>query len=167
RDFHVTGVQTCALPISVRPRQGVGARPDAGRRADPGRVHPGHVVPVVQAGTRLTLDANARRFRGDRVLLGGSPLRLIRLSSTGAGYLRDWVAGQPVGDRSGERRLAERLVAAGLMHPRPSGGHYSARDVTLVVPVKDDASGAAAVGTASEGLNRVVVDDGSAAPLPD
>lgn len=124
-------------------------------------------MPVVQAGTRLTLDANARRFRGDRVLLGGSPLRLIRLSSTGAGYLRDWVAGQPVGDRSGERRLAERLVAAGLMHPRPSGGRYSARDVTLVVPVKDDASGAAAVGTASEGLNRVVVDDGSAAPLPD
>ncbi|WP_051310338.1 MULTISPECIES: mycofactocin biosynthesis glycosyltransferase MftF [Thermocrispum] len=121
----------------------------------------------VRPGTRLILDAQVRRFHGDRILLGGAPLRLLRLSPAGAGYLRGWLAGKPVGDDQGEQRLARRLIDAGLAHPRPVGGRYSATDVTLVVPVKDDAEGAAAVVNAVGNVaDRIVVDDGSAVPLP-
>ncbi|NIJ13740.1 mycofactocin system glycosyltransferase [Saccharomonospora amisosensis] len=117
----------------------------------------------MKAGTRLTLDASVRR-RG-ALLIGGSPLRLVRLGGSGARLLQRWSSGEPVGESERERELARRLVRAGLVHPRPPSGPAPA-DVTLVVPVKDNAAGVRRLLDATGELaNRVVVDDGSAVPL--
>src|SRR5699024_11436536 len=59
RDRNVTGVQTCALPISVILRQRVTGPPPAPERM---RAHPGHEWLVVLSGT-LTLLLGERRYR--------------------------------------------------------------------------------------------------------
>jgi mycofactocin system glycosyltransferase len=120
----------------------------------------------VPADTRLTLDTRVRRYRAGRILLGGSPPRLLRLSTVAAARVDRWLAGEPVGPNPRDARLARRLLDAGLAHPHVGAGGYSARDVTLVVPVNDDPEGVAGVlGATSELADRIVVDDGSAAPL--
>ncbi|MEU6642489.1 mycofactocin biosynthesis glycosyltransferase MftF [Saccharomonospora sp. NPDC046836] len=118
----------------------------------------------MKPGTRLTLDDSVRR-RG-RLLIGGSPLRLVRLGTAGDRLLDRWLAGEPLGAGPPEQRLARRLVDAGLVHPAPPI-ELTPADVTLVLPVKDNAAGAARVLAATGGLReRIVVDDGSPQPLP-
>lgn len=115
---------------------------------------------------RLTLDASVRRYDHGRVLLGGSPLRLLRLGKAAAGRLDSWLAGEPLGEDARDGLLARRLLDAGVVHPTGGIGCLTTRDVTLVVPVKDDATGVAAVLAATTDLAaRIVVDDGSTAPL--
>lgn len=61
-------------------------------------------------------------------------------------------------------QLARTLLDATVAHPRPASGP-SHRDVTLVIPVRDNASGVRRLLTAVRGLRVVVVDDGSQTPL--
>jgi len=85
-------------------------------------------------GFGIVLDAGTRRWDGGRGVLGGSPLRLLRLSPPAATVVADWISGQPVrGVAAG--RLARRLTDGGLAHPRPHGGPSPA-EVTVVVPVR-------------------------------
>lgn len=118
-------------------------------------------------GLRLVLDDSVRRLPGGRGLLGGSPLRLLRLGAGGARLVERWARGEPVGAGASEQRLARRLLEAGLVHPEPSAATFGPADVTLVTPVKDNPAGVlrllAATGELAEHL---VVDDGSATPLP-
>jgi mycofactocin system glycosyltransferase len=119
------------------------------------------------AGARLALDGSVRRYDGGRVMVGGSPLRLLRLTPDGADRVAGWLDGRPVDDDPRDGRLARRLVDAGLAHPLFDSGPYRAADVTLVVPVKDNAAGLAALlANTAEMADRIVVDDGSATPLP-
>lgn len=123
------------------------------------------------AEMRLAIDAATRRLDGGRVLIGGSPLRLLRLTETGARTADALWAGEPVGDRRGARRLARRLLDAGAAHPRPRRGPFGPDDVTVVIPVLDDVDALAttlrAIEAAAPGPARVVVvDDGSADPGP-
>ncbi|MGH3521060.1 MAG: glycosyltransferase, partial [Haloechinothrix sp.] len=112
------------------------------------------------------LDESVRRFDGGRLLVGGSPLRVLRLSPAGARLLDSWVGGQPVGDSGGDGSLSRHLLDAGVLHPRPGPCTLSTDDVTLVVPVKDNAAEVGRVLEATGDLaDRIVVDDGSAAPL--
>lgn len=126
---------------------------------------PPQPVPV-PAGTRLVLDHDARRYAKGRVLLGGSPLRLLTLSTAGATLLEDWITGHPVCENRRDGLLARRLLDAGLLHPAPGATPGPVPEVTLVVPVKDNPDGLARLLTATQDLPaRVVVDDGSTAPL--
>ncbi|MFF5986867.1 mycofactocin biosynthesis glycosyltransferase MftF [Prauserella flavalba] len=118
----------------------------------------------MKPGTRLTLDDSVRR-RGP-LLIGGSPLRLVRLGKAGTGLLDRWLAGEPLGDGPSEERLARRLLDAGLVHPSPPPLLTTA-DVTVVVPVRDNPGGVKRVLDATDGVaERIVVDDGSREPLP-
>ncbi|MFQ6330920.1 mycofactocin biosynthesis glycosyltransferase MftF [Nocardia sp. CWNU-33] len=120
------------------------------------------------AGTTLRIDNSTRRYNRGRVMLGGAPLRLLRLSDAGARLVERWAAGAPVGTDAAEGALARRLVDAGFAHPVPivSQG-FSVRDVTLVVPVKDNPDGVARTLRATADLaDRIVVDDGSSEPIP-
>lgn len=120
------------------------------------------------AGLALVADASLRRHDDGKVVLGGSPLRLLRLGEAGARTLDRWLAGSPVGPSEAERGLARHLLDAGLLHPDVSAaaGTLTAADVTLVVPVKDNPTGLARLLAASgEVAERIVVDDGSAAHL--
>ncbi|MEU6128077.1 mycofactocin biosynthesis glycosyltransferase MftF [Saccharopolyspora sp. NPDC047091] len=116
----------------------------------------------VPAGTRLVPDASLRRARGGQVLLGGSPVRLLRVGARAARLVDRWFAGEPVRDGGA---LARRLLDAGLAHPEPPAGSPELAEVTLVVPVKDDPDGLARLLAATEELpHRIVVDDGSREP---
>ncbi len=116
----------------------------------------------------MELDAEVRRFSGGRTLFGGSPLRVVRLSDCGATLLDRWLAGEPIGDAGAAAALARRLLDIGFVHPISDAGAamFTPADVTLVVPVKDDAAGLARllahVGPVAA---RLIVDDGSRPPL--
>ena len=106
------------------------------------------------------------RHRPDGALLGGSPLRLMRLAPRAQELLAD--GGVVVRDAT-TADLAARLLDAGLaapeLPPRP------ADDVTVVIPVRDRPAALARLlaalrdDPATAHLPVVVVDDGSVRPV--
>jgi mycofactocin system glycosyltransferase len=116
-------------------------------------------------GYAVRLSPTVRR-RPDGALLGGSPLRLMRLSARA----RELLTGDRVVVRDPtSAQLAERLLDAGLavpdLPPRP------AADVTVVIPVRDRPEGLSRLlaalrdDPATASLPVVVVDDGSMTPV--
>src|SRR3569623_1493618 len=94
-------------------------------------------------------------------LLGGSPTRLLRLAPAAQTLLdggrlevRDAVSAQ----------LARSLLDATVAHPRPAGGP-SHRDVTVVIPVRNNHYGLYRLVMPQRGMREVVVDDGSEIPV--
>jgi mycofactocin system glycosyltransferase len=110
---------------------------------------------------RYTLDVTARRSRDGLVVAGGTPARLVRLKPAGRDALDAALSGMPWTSPAA-RRLIERLVAAGLLHP--AGGARSVPDgaVSSVVPVRDGAHWLRPlVGALAPDGEVIVVDDGS------
>jgi len=60
--------------------------------------------------------------------------------------------------------LARTLLDATVAHPRPAGGP-SHRDITVVIPVRDNAYGLQRLVAALHDLRIIVVDDGSSTPI--
>jgi mycofactocin system glycosyltransferase len=124
---------------------------------------------------RLALDASLRIYGHGRVLVARG--RIIRLTENGPAALRALVADTAT---PAQRRLGDRLVAAGMAHPRPTPQH---RPTTLVIPVKDRPADLARLLATlnhppkgvrplesttlkgSDPLRVVVVDDGSREPV--
>lgn len=110
-------------------------------------------------GFRVVLDPTTRVLHGGRLLLGGEPRRLWRLSSAGADVLAE-LSRAPVISASGAR-LARRLLDAGFAHPLPPEDTPPLRTV-VIIPVRDRAEALdrclQALGQSHEVL---VVDDGS------
>jgi mycofactocin system glycosyltransferase len=96
------------------------------------------------------------------VLLGGSPLRLFRISSRARDLVQRWRSGAPVGTSRAAQLLARRLVSAGAFAPRPGATAFGSGDVTVVVPVRDRPAQLERLLGALGGLACVVVDDASA-----
>jgi mycofactocin system glycosyltransferase len=117
-------------------------------------------------GWTIELDAAARRRDSGRVLVGGTPLRVITLSAAGAKWLDRAHAGAPLVATGRGRLLARRLCEAGLAHPRPPQGAGPTRDdLAVVIPVRDDAEGLRRTrASLGPGAHVVVVDDGSRDP---
>jgi mycofactocin system glycosyltransferase len=121
---------------------------------------------------RCRVAPSTRRFGpGGRLVLGGSPRRLIRLSDAGASLLDRIGAGEALSASAGRVVVLDRLVRAGILQPDPVEGSApsSAQDVTVVVPVRDDPDGVGTLlrslrGSGSVPAGVVVVDDGSADP---
>lgn len=117
------------------------------------------------------MDPDVRRPSWN-VVVGGAPLRVLRLGDAGARLIDRWDGGTTVGRGLAAGRFARRLVDAGIAHPRPPAGPLP--DVAFVIPVRDHEAGlratlASLAFTSSfagrpGGPNVVVVDDGSAAP---
>lgn len=103
---------------------------------------------------RYSFDDGARRH-GD-VVIGGSPLKLFRLTGVGSELVDRIRSGEAVA----ESGLVTSLVDAGALHPiAPSTGRFTPSDVTIVTP---------AFGPVRHHSDRaVVVDDGSEPPIPD
>ena len=117
-------------------------------------------------GFVVRLDPRVRRRDGGAALLGGSPMRLLRLSPRARGLAAD---GQVVVRDATTATVAARLLDAGLAHPELAAARTD--DVTVVVPVKDRPAGldrlltALRADPATADLPVVVVDDGSAEPV--
>ena len=132
----------------------------------------------------MTLDRRTRILRRGGVVrvLGGDPVTLITPAPAvvplldGSGTIS---TATPTG-----AALARALTDRGMAHPGPAGTDSAGTDsadtragvprsltrVAVVVPVRDDAAGVAALAKAlvpelGRGLELVVVDDGSATPL--
>jgi mycofactocin system glycosyltransferase len=116
-------------------------------------------------GFVVRLDPRTRRRDGGTALLGGSPLRLLRLAPAARGLLDGdrLVVADPRG-----AVVAGRLLDAGLAHPELPPGDPAA--VTVVVPVKDRSAALARLLAAlradpdTAACPVVVVDDGSDDP---
>jgi mycofactocin glycosyltransferase len=143
---------------------------------------------------RLTPDSGTRLVAGGSVLVGGSPVRVLRLTSAGARQVASWFAGAPVPSGTGARALARRLLDAGIAHPglaarggpdgnpgtavawaaadpvdaNPAAGvsrHPGPADVTVVIPVRDrHAELARCLSGLRDLAHVIVVDDASADP---
>jgi mycofactocin system glycosyltransferase len=117
------------------------------------------------AGFRVALDPDTRIRDGGRVLIGGSPLRLVRLNRRATSIVADWRRDHWT-DSPTTRTLARSLLDAGLVQPRPGGaGLPTANDVTVVVPVRDRPDALARCLAALGPCHGVVVvDDASERP---
>ncbi|UDY37758.1 mycofactocin biosynthesis glycosyltransferase MftF [Dermatobacter hominis] len=120
---------------------------------------------------RFRPDGSLRRTGGGRVVFGGSPLRMWRLTPAGAALVDRAVLGEDLDVTApAVGALVDRLVDAGALHPEPRPGAPGAPDpaeVTVVVPVRDRVAGLARLLDSLEpdrrdGVQVVVVDDGSA-----
>ncbi len=88
-------------------------------------------------GRRYALDPDARRSRDGRLLVGGVPGRLVRLSGGGGAVVDDLLAGRPASDAAAER-LRRRLLDAGLLQPVVvPETRLGATALTTIVPVRD------------------------------
>jgi mycofactocin system glycosyltransferase len=122
---------------------------------------------LAPVGLRLTPDPGTRLVADDSVLVGGSPVRVLRLTPAGARQVTSWFAGAPVLGGAGARSLARRLLDAGIAHPDFAGGLQfpSAADVTVVIPVRDrHAELARCLAGLRDLAHVIVVDDASADP---
>jgi mycofactocin system glycosyltransferase len=102
---------------------------------------------------RFSLDTSVQRF--GTVLIGGSPLKLFRLTPGGAAVVGEIAAGNAVPSST----LIDRLVDAGALHPQPDSraATFTNRDVTFVVPTLGEPANVPA--------GAIVVDDGSQPPV--
>lgn len=109
----------------------------------------------------FTLDRRARLHLGPHggLLVGGTPVRVLRLGAQAARRVAAWTAGEPP-TGAAELRLARRLHddGAGLLR---SPGSAVAADVHVVVPVRDRPDALRRCLTALAGLPVLVVDDAS------
>jgi mycofactocin glycosyltransferase len=118
---------------------------------------------ALPVGFGVAIDPGTRQLDED-VLFGGSPARVLRLSTAGRAALAELRAGPVRG--AAAARLARKLTDAGLAHPRPP--ELAARpDVTVLIPVRDRAALLdRCLSALGQGYPVVVVDDGSADPGP-
>jgi len=112
-------------------------------------------------GFAVQVDRRVRVLGQGSALLGGSPTRLLRLAPAAQDMLAD---GRLKVHDALSAELARTLLDATVAHPRPAGGP-SHRDVTVVIPVRDNPYGLRRLVAALRDLHIVVVDDGSSTPI--
>ncbi|MDQ1129682.1 mycofactocin biosynthesis glycosyltransferase MftF [Microbacterium sp. SORGH_AS_0888] len=109
-------------------------------------------VPRVHVGTDVW------RLDDGRVLVGGAPLRVVRLGGAAVGETLS------AEDAASARRV-ERLLEAGLAHPDPAElDEVSLDELTVVVPVFGRAAPLDRLLAGLGGVRVVVVDDGTPQP---
>jgi mycofactocin system glycosyltransferase len=127
---------------------------------------PGHL-----AGSFVVLDPDIEVADAGRVLIGGSPVGVTRLTAAGAAVVSRLADSEPVPGGSAPTALVRRLLDRGVLHPAPTaGGGPSSAEVTVVVPtlgpldpeLVDHLTRSLAAGTIAD---VVVVDDGSERPV--
>jgi mycofactocin system glycosyltransferase len=112
-------------------------------------------------GFAVQVDRRVKVLGEGSALLGGSPTRLLRLAPAAQTMLS---GGRLEVHDAQSAQLARTLLDATVAHPRPASGP-SHRDVTVVIPVRDNAFGLNRLLPTLRGMRIVVVDDGSALPV--
>jgi mycofactocin system glycosyltransferase len=113
---------------------------------------------------RLAHDVRVRSRSDGGVLLGGSPLRVLRLNKSAWQELTALAQGSAV-QSAASGRVAARLVDAGIAEPVPPAAGPGVDDVTIVIPVRDRPEALArCLSTVGSAAAVLVVDDDSVAP---
>jgi mycofactocin glycosyltransferase len=112
-------------------------------------------------GFAVQVDRRVKVLGHGSALLGGSPTRLLRLAPAAQDMLAD---GRLKVHDAVSAELARTLLDATVAHPRPAGGP-SHRDVTVIIPVRDNPCGLRRLVASLRGLRIIVVDDGSSEPI--
>ncbi|HUF97742.1 MAG TPA: mycofactocin biosynthesis glycosyltransferase MftF [Ilumatobacter sp.] len=102
---------------------------------------------------KFVLDRSVQRF--GQVVIGGSPLKLFRLTTGGAAVVEQLADGDDVDSSA----LTDRFLDAGAIHPqfRASDARFTTADVTIVMPTLGEPARVAP--------GAIVVDDGSRPPV--
>lgn len=110
-------------------------------------------------GLRLVLDRSTRTYQSGRLIVGGRPRRVLRLTRAGRDALGALLDGNA--DSPGALRLGRRLLDGGVAHPLPEPS-AAPPAVTVVVPARDrPAQLERCLAALGRELPVVVVDDGS------
>ncbi|TFV58251.1 mycofactocin system glycosyltransferase [Mycobacterium sp. PS03-16] len=117
--------------------------------------------PRLPDGFAVQVDRRVKILGEGAALLGGSPTRLLRLAPAAQTMLH---GGRLEVCDAQSAQLARTLLDATVAHPRPASGP-SHRDVTVVIPVRDNPSGLQRLVSALRGLRVIIVDDGSSDPV--
>ena len=117
--------------------------------------------PRLPDGFAVQVDRRVKVLSEGSALLGGSPTRLLRLAPAAQTMLS---GGRLEVHDAQSAQLARTLLDATVAHPRPASGP-SHRDITVVIPVRDNAVGLSRLMRSLRGMRVVVVDDGSAVPM--
>ena len=117
--------------------------------------------PRLPDGFAVQVDRRVKVLGEGAALLGGSPTRLLRLAPAAQTMLN---GGRLEVHDAVSAQLARALLDATVAHPRPATGP-SHRDVTVVIPVRDNVSGLLRLVATLRGMQIVVVDDGSTIPV--
>ncbi|MFR9750889.1 mycofactocin biosynthesis glycosyltransferase MftF [Nocardia sp. 004] len=112
-------------------------------------------------GFGVRIDPRVRAYSGGRVLIGGSPARLLRLAPEAVELIGDGYF-EVNGPKSAS--VARRLLDSGVGNPRPRL-LPSPEDVTIVVPLHNNPEGLVRLLAVLRGHNVIVVDDGSDQPV--
>ena len=125
------------------------------------------LAPDDLTGFTVALDPATQLLQGGTVVMGGSPLRVMRLTTAGADLVRRLASGEPVPPGETATTLTRRLLDGGLVHPDGLASPLPTSEVTVVVPVLgalDPALGRALLDMARRSC-VVVVDDASPVPV--
>ena len=117
--------------------------------------------PRLPDGFAVQVDRRVKVLGEGSALLGGSPTRLLKLAPAAQTMLN---GGRLEVHDALSAQVARTLLDATVAHPRPASGP-SHRDVTVVIPVRDNLSGVHRLVSALRGMRVVVVDDGSVDPI--
>jgi len=115
-------------------------------------------------GMHVVADGSLQRHSGGTVLMGGSPLRVMRVTENGARLLDRLLAGDPVPDSNAAVALTRRLLDGGLVHPIAISGPFTLADVTVVIPVRGELP-PRLVQTVGRVARIIVIDDNSPVPI--
>jgi mycofactocin glycosyltransferase len=120
----------------------------------------------MNAATDYVVDRSVRRYDNGRILVGGSPLVLQRLSSSGAALFDRVTQASPLAPQSAltasHQALVDRWMNAGILHRVALESHWTARDLTVVIPTRNDPIDALLASLCDTNVAHiVVVDDGS------
>lgn len=121
--------------------------------------------PRLPDGFQVRLRPGLTRLDEDRVVVGGSPLRALRLTDRARALLPRAGTSAVVEVRDpASAGLAGRLLDGNLADPVLRSGLVEADELTVVIPVRDRAAQLDAALSAVAGLRVVVVDDASRDP---
>jgi mycofactocin glycosyltransferase len=112
-------------------------------------------------GFAVQVDRRVKVLSEGAALLGGSPTRLLRLAPAAQTMLN---GGRLEVHDAQSAQLARTLLDATVAHPRPATGP-SHRDITVVIPVRDNPVGLSRLMRSLRGMRVVIVDDGSEVPM--
>ncbi|MEV5312135.1 mycofactocin biosynthesis glycosyltransferase MftF [Streptomyces sp. NPDC052610] len=145
------------MTLERLPETSVASAPGSGLAA------PAHVT--LPDGFTVELAAGTHRSRDGRLMVGGSPLRLVRVTAAAVRRIGD---GRFTVTDPASAVLARRLLDAGLAHPCLAPAPVG--DTTVVIPVRDRADqldrllSALRADPETSDLPVLVVDDGSDDP---